>query len=259
MGDKAASPIVSARIASAESNLAVPSVTSKKTTAAPKSKKAWSKPSHPRTSEMVNAAIKSLKERSGSSLQAIKKYVSSTYKVDAEKHAPFIKRYLKTAVASGALVQTKGKGASGSFKLASTKVDTTKPKAQRSSSKTEGAKKKAAVKKPVAGKKTTVAKKSDVSKKATATTKKPVAVKKSTAATKKAMVTAVDENRKVVKAAVTKTPKTKNPSKVKKVTKAPTTKPKAPKPKKAVPAPKSAKPSSKKPIAQKKYRENKIK
>ncbi|WP_457844077.1 histone H1/H5 family protein, partial [Staphylococcus aureus] len=52
-------------------------------------------------------------------LQAIKKYVSANYKVDAEKMSPFIKKYLKSAVVSGTLVQTKGKGASGSFKLAS--------------------------------------------------------------------------------------------------------------------------------------------
>ncbi|KAK9675123.1 linker histone H1 and H5 family [Popillia japonica] len=56
---------------------------------------------------MVNGAIKSLKERGGSSLQAIKKYVAANYKVDAEKMSPFIKKYLKAAVASGALVQTK--------------------------------------------------------------------------------------------------------------------------------------------------------
>ncbi|CAH1383752.1 unnamed protein product [Tenebrio molitor] len=68
---------------------------------------------------MVNNAIKGLKERGGSSLQAIKKFVAANYKVDAEKVAPFIKKYLKGAVASGSLVQTKGKGASGSFKLAS--------------------------------------------------------------------------------------------------------------------------------------------
>ncbi|XP_044749707.1 histone H1-like [Coccinella septempunctata] len=51
------------------------------------------KPSHPPTSDMVNRAIKGLKERSGSSLHAIKKYIGSNYK-------------------------TKGKEASGSFKLA---------------------------------------------------------------------------------------------------------------------------------------------
>ncbi|KAJ4442342.1 hypothetical protein ANN_03928 [Periplaneta americana] len=82
-------------------------------------KKPRVKPAHPRTSEMVGNAIKGLKERGGSSLQAIKKYISANYKVDSEKLAPFIKKYLKAGVASGELVQTKGKGASGSFKLAS--------------------------------------------------------------------------------------------------------------------------------------------
>ncbi|KAL3290516.1 hypothetical protein HHI36_023856 [Cryptolaemus montrouzieri] len=42
-------------------------------------------------------AIKGLKERSGSSLQAIKKYIAANYKVDPEKMAPFIKKYLKSA------------------------------------------------------------------------------------------------------------------------------------------------------------------
>ncbi|XP_018332704.2 histone H1-III-like [Agrilus planipennis] len=52
---------------------------------------------------MVNNAIKCLKERGGSSLQAIKKYVSANYKVDTARLSPFIKKYLK--------------GAPGSFKL----------------------------------------------------------------------------------------------------------------------------------------------
>ncbi|CAH1384100.1 unnamed protein product [Tenebrio molitor] len=34
---------------------------------------------------MVNNAIKGLKERGGSSLQAIKKFVAANYKVDAER------------------------------------------------------------------------------------------------------------------------------------------------------------------------------
>lgn len=72
------------------------------------SKKPRAKPAHPRTSEMVVNAIKSLKERGGSSLQAIKKYITANYKVDSEKHAPFIKKYLKSAVVTGELVQTKG-------------------------------------------------------------------------------------------------------------------------------------------------------
>jgi hypothetical protein len=72
---------------------------------------------------MVVNAIKSLKERGGSSLQAIKKYIAANYKVDSEKLSPFIKKYLKTAVTSGELVQAKGKGASGSFKLAAAKTE----------------------------------------------------------------------------------------------------------------------------------------
>ncbi|KAG7200726.1 hypothetical protein KM043_001277 [Ampulex compressa] len=98
------------------------------TQSAKKTQKPRVKPTHPRTSEMVNAAIKALKERGGSSLQAIKKYISTTYKVDAEKHAPFIKKYLKAAVATGGLVQTKGKGAAGSFRLASSKPEPVRPK-----------------------------------------------------------------------------------------------------------------------------------
>jgi hypothetical protein len=77
---------------------------------------------HPRTSENVANAIKSLKERGGSSLQAIKKYIAANYKVDSKKLSPFIRKYLKTDVASGVLVQTKSKGASGSFKLAVAKA-----------------------------------------------------------------------------------------------------------------------------------------
>lgn len=96
-------------------------------------KKVAKKPSaastHPPTQQMVDASIKNLKERGGSSLLAIKKYIAATYKCDAQKLAPFIKKYLKSAVANGKLIQTKGKGASGSFKLsvAANKVKAAKP------------------------------------------------------------------------------------------------------------------------------------
>jgi hypothetical protein len=50
---------------------------------------------------MVGNAMKSLKERGGFSLQAINKYIAANYKVNSEKLSPFIKKYLKTAVASG--------------------------------------------------------------------------------------------------------------------------------------------------------------
>ena len=115
-----------------------PPASAKKAGAAKKAKNPRAKPSHPPTSEMVNNAIKSLKERGGSSLQAIKKYVAANYKVDAEKMSPFIRKYLKAAVASGALVQTKGKGASGSFKLASSAATSGEAKAAKARSAKKG-------------------------------------------------------------------------------------------------------------------------
>ena len=84
-------------------------------------KKTRNKPVHPRTSEMVRNAIISLKERGGSSLQAIKKIIAANYAVDLEM-SPYIKRYIKRAVSSGELLQTRGKGASGSFRLAPAKT-----------------------------------------------------------------------------------------------------------------------------------------
>jgi hypothetical protein len=56
-------------------------------------------------------------------LQAIKKDIAANCKVVSEKLSPFIKKYFKSAVASGELVETKGKGASGSIKLAAAKND----------------------------------------------------------------------------------------------------------------------------------------
>jgi 3-oxoacyl-ACP reductase-like protein len=91
-----------------------PQVAPKKTKS---TKKPRTKPVHPRTSEMVANAIKSLKERGGSSLQAIKKYIAANYKVDSEKLSPFIKKYLKTAVTSGELVQAKGREPPGRSRL----------------------------------------------------------------------------------------------------------------------------------------------
>jgi histone H1/5 len=176
------------------------------------SKKPRAKPAHPKTADMVIGAVKNLKERGGSSLQAIKKYISANYKVDAEKLSPFIKKFIKGAVASGKLVQTKGKGASGSFKLASKdKVEKTAAKP-----KTAVAKKPKAAKKPAAA----------AAKKPAAGEKKPKA--KKPAAKKPAAAAAAPK-------------KAKSPSKAKKATKAPAAKkPKAPKPKKAAAKPKPA-------------------
>lgn len=114
---------------------------------APKAKKPGTKPSHPPTSQLVNGAIKALKERNGSSLQAIKKYIATNNKVDTDKLSPFIKKYLRKATESGKLVQTKGKGASGSFKLSAASL---KPKVEKK--KKSKPVKKAGTKKPKSAK-----------------------------------------------------------------------------------------------------------
>merc|ERR1711890_190465 len=128
----------------------------------PKAKKpAAAKSGNPSSSVMVKAAIEGLKERKGSSLVAIKKYIATNYKIDPSKHSHFIKKALTSGVEKKTIVQTKGTGASGSFKLA--KVEVKKPA------------KKATKAKPSAAKKATPKKKVEKSKssKASAKTKKP--------------------------------------------------------------------------------------
>ncbi|KAJ8944274.1 hypothetical protein NQ318_009651 [Aromia moschata] len=76
------------------------------------------KPNHPTTAEMVEKALKEIGTgRNGISFQAIKKYISANFLVEYEKYAHHIKRYLKNAVDTGTLIQVRGKGASGSFKI----------------------------------------------------------------------------------------------------------------------------------------------
>ena len=84
---------------------------------AKKATKPKTAPTHPPVASMVTAAIKTLKDRKGSSLAAIKKYISANYKCDVAKLAPFIRKFLKNAVADGKLTQVKGTGAAGSFKM----------------------------------------------------------------------------------------------------------------------------------------------
>merc|ERR1712002_1189942 len=152
---------------------------SAKAAAAPKAvkaKKPAAKPTHPKYSEMIAAAVAALKERTGSSRQAILKYIIAHNKVGDEKVAAVhLKLALKRGVASGALKQVKGVGASGSFKLVKAEKPAAKPK--------KAAPKKTAAKKPSAKKTATkkaakkpVAKKA-VKKPAKKVVKKPVAKK----------------------------------------------------------------------------------
>merc|ERR1712134_150069 len=83
---------------------------------------------------MVNAAIVALKEpRKGSSKQAIEKYIKAKWNL-GDKAGTALKLALKRGVEKGTLVQVKGKGASGSFKLAKP-FKAPKPAAKRAATK----------------------------------------------------------------------------------------------------------------------------
>jgi len=131
---------------------------------------------HPKYVDMIAEAIGALKERKGSSRQAILKYVEANFKVgdNANVH---LKVALKRGVISGVFKQTKGTGASGSFRVAE------KPKVAKKPAAKKPAAKKPATKKPAA-KKSTPAKKKSTTKKSTPK-KKPAAKKAKKPAAKK--------------------------------------------------------------------------
>ena len=144
---------------------------------AQKKKAAPKKPAeHPKYIDMITAAISALKERNGSSRQAIVKYISANYKVgdNANVH---VKLALKRGVASGALAQPKGTGASGSFKVVKKAEPKKKPAAKKPAAKKPAAKKPAAKKTSKSTPKKKTAKKSTPKKK-TAAKKKPASAKK---------------------------------------------------------------------------------
>ena len=84
-----------------------------------KAKKPAVPAAHPKYSVMIAAAITALKDRTGSSRQAILKYICANYKVDAAKAAVQVRLALKKGLAAGTLKPAKatpGKGA-GSYKI----------------------------------------------------------------------------------------------------------------------------------------------
>merc|ERR1712107_468057 len=167
-------------------NLKQQQTTWAETAAAPKAKKAAAKPkvaaAHPPYANMIGAAIKALKERNGSSRQAILKYIVANYKVgDAAKAQIRVRLALKKMAAAGAA----GKKGAGCFKLAAApKVEKKKPAAKKpkakKAAKKPAAKKAAKAKKPAA-KKAPKAKKPAAKKAA----KKPAAKKPAKKAAKK--------------------------------------------------------------------------
>ncbi|XP_035695286.1 histone H3-like [Branchiostoma floridae] len=118
---------------------------------AAKAKKPKAPAAHPPCSDMITAAITALKDRKGTSLAAIKKYVAANYKFDVDKQGHVLRRTLKRMVEKGTLTQPKGKGASGSFKISAAAQKPAKPK-KKPAAKKPAAKKVKKAKKPAAKK-----------------------------------------------------------------------------------------------------------
>ena len=114
---------------------------------APKAKKAAKPAAHPPYANMIVAAIKALKDKKGSSRQAILKYVVANNKVEADKAAVRVKLALRKMVAAKKVVAAAaaGKKGAGSFKLPAKEPKAKKPAAKK-------AKKPKAAKKPAAKK-----------------------------------------------------------------------------------------------------------
>jgi len=163
-------------------------------------------PAHPTYKVMIAAAIVTLKERSGSSRQAIIKHIKANYKV-GDNVEVMVRNQLPKLVKSNVLIQTKGKGASGSFKVV--KVAAPKPKKAASPKKKKSVVKKEGKKKSPAKK--SAQKKSVGEKKKSASTKakKPSSPKKKKSSPKKK--TAAAKKKPVAKKAPAKKP-TKKPA-----------------------------------------------
>ncbi|XP_039193954.1 histone H1.3-like [Crotalus tigris] len=80
------------------------------------------KPGGPGVTELLMQAVAASKERGGISLAALKKSLAASG-YDVEKNNSRIKLGLKSLVAKGKVLQTKGTGASGSFKLNKKQAD----------------------------------------------------------------------------------------------------------------------------------------
>ncbi|KAK2138650.1 hypothetical protein NP493_7376g00007 [Ridgeia piscesae] len=144
---------------------------------------------HPKYTEMIAAAVGSLKERGGSSRQAILKYIVKTYNVGKDERVvnQHLKMALRAGVKKGALKQSKGSGASGSFRLGdkvapTKKAVAKKPKSPAKVKKAKSPKKAVAKKAKSPAKAKKAAKKPAVAKvakkpKAAPKAKKPAAVK----------------------------------------------------------------------------------
>lgn len=83
-------------------------------------------PNKKSTKTMLQEALEELKSRKGVSYYAIKKYIADNNNVDINKVKHIIKKQLKIGVEEGSILQMKGVGASGSFKLVPKKQEKSK-------------------------------------------------------------------------------------------------------------------------------------
>jgi histone H1/5 len=72
---------------------------------------------HPKYIDMIIEAIRTLKERNGSSRQAILKYLQANFNIEDKLLPRKLNTAIKNAVEKDLLKQSKGTGANGSFKL----------------------------------------------------------------------------------------------------------------------------------------------
>uniref|UniRef100_A0A673HWD6 Histone H1 n=1 Tax=Sinocyclocheilus rhinocerous TaxID=307959 RepID=A0A673HWD6_9TELE len=126
----------------------------------------------PSVGALIVRAVSASKERSGVSLAALKKALAAGG-YDVEKNNSRIKIAVKSLVTKGTLVQTKGTGASSSFKLNKKQAET-KTKPAKKAPKTAAAKKPTAKKSPKKAKNPAAKKTTKSPKKA----KKPATPKK---------------------------------------------------------------------------------
>lgn len=105
--------------------------------------------SHPKYIDMIENAIKALADKSGSSRQAINKYIVKEYNLtENNHHNAMLKQALKRGSgANGPLVHNKGKGAAGSFKIKPAPAKPAKPAAKKAPAKKKAPVKKSVVKK----------------------------------------------------------------------------------------------------------------
>jgi hypothetical protein len=107
-------------------------------------KKATPNSDHPKYSEMIKQALATLKERGGSSRHAVLKYIMANFNVGKDENV--INSHLKVALRAGvknsSFKQSKGTGATGSFKLG---TEAKNPATKKSGKKVEGKKSAAAV------------------------------------------------------------------------------------------------------------------